>query len=107
MSFFFSFCLLGMYPAGFNYMAPPPPYPGPPQNWAAPPQNGIATAPAPPGLFPPHFLSISLYFPSLYVCVSAPVRSDLSCLVLNHFESRHQKKKGADVSSTTHQNCKR
>ncbi|XP_008328542.1 postacrosomal sheath WW domain-binding protein [Cynoglossus semilaevis] len=28
----------GMYPAGCDYMAPPPPYPGPPQNWNAPPQ---------------------------------------------------------------------
>lgn len=36
---------LGMYPTGFDYMAPPPPYPGPPQNWAAPPQNWTATAP--------------------------------------------------------------
>uniref|UniRef100_A0A3Q0TCB9 WBP2 N-terminal like n=1 Tax=Amphilophus citrinellus TaxID=61819 RepID=A0A3Q0TCB9_AMPCI len=32
----------GMYPSGFDYMAPPPPYPGPPQNWAAPPQNWTA-----------------------------------------------------------------
>lgn len=39
----------GMYPAGFDYMAPPPPYPGPPKNWAAPSQNGMAAAPAPPG----------------------------------------------------------
>nr|XP_057906294.1 postacrosomal sheath WW domain-binding protein [Doryrhamphus excisus] len=37
----------GMYPLGYDYMAPPPPYPGPPQNWAPPPQNW--TAPAPPG----------------------------------------------------------
>ncbi|XP_077475939.1 postacrosomal sheath WW domain-binding protein [Stigmatopora argus] len=35
----------GMYPAGFDYMAPPP-YPGPPQNWTAPTQNWTAPAPA-------------------------------------------------------------
>ncbi|KAK5885399.1 hypothetical protein CesoFtcFv8_019108 [Champsocephalus esox] len=40
----------GMYPAGFDYMAPPPPYPGPPQNWAAaPPQNWAAAPQAPQG----------------------------------------------------------
>ncbi|CAI5674517.1 unnamed protein product [Oreochromis niloticus] len=38
----------GMYPSGFDYMAPPPPYPGPPQNWAAPPQNWTAPPPQPP-----------------------------------------------------------
>ncbi|XP_029945615.1 postacrosomal sheath WW domain-binding protein [Salarias fasciatus] len=38
----------GMYPSGFDYMAPPPPYPGPPQNWPAPPQNWTAPPP-PPG----------------------------------------------------------
>uniref|UniRef100_A0A3Q3LJM2 WBP2 N-terminal like n=1 Tax=Mastacembelus armatus TaxID=205130 RepID=A0A3Q3LJM2_9TELE len=32
----------GMYPSGFDYMAPPPPYPGPPMNWTAPPQNWTA-----------------------------------------------------------------
>uniref|UniRef100_A0A3Q2X664 WBP2 N-terminal like n=2 Tax=Haplochromini TaxID=319058 RepID=A0A3Q2X664_HAPBU len=35
-------CVPGMYPSGFDYMAPPPPYPGPPQNWAAPSQNWTA-----------------------------------------------------------------
>lgn len=38
----------GMYPSGFDYMAPPPPYPGPPQNWAAPSQNWTAPPPQPP-----------------------------------------------------------
>ncbi|KAG7505525.1 hypothetical protein JOB18_033686 [Solea senegalensis] len=38
----------GMYPSSYNYMAPPPPYPGPPQNWTAPPQNWTAAAPPPP-----------------------------------------------------------
>lgn len=54
-----------MYPAGFDYMAPPPPYPGPPKSWAAPSQNGMAAAPAPPGRFLPHFPSAPLpLFPS-------------------------------------------
>ncbi|XP_053299695.1 postacrosomal sheath WW domain-binding protein [Pleuronectes platessa] len=39
----------GMYPSGFDYMAPPPPYPGPPQNWTAPPQNWTAAPQAAPG----------------------------------------------------------
>nr|XP_020480597.1 postacrosomal sheath WW domain-binding protein [Monopterus albus] len=39
----------GMYPSGFDYMAPPPPYPGPPQPWTAPPQNWTAPPPPPPG----------------------------------------------------------
>ncbi|GLD74449.1 postacrosomal sheath WW domain-binding protein [Lates japonicus] len=39
----------GMYPSGFDYMAPPPSYSGPPQNWTAPPQNWTAPPPPPPG----------------------------------------------------------
>ncbi|KAM9780615.1 postacrosomal sheath WW domain-binding protein [Neosynchiropus ocellatus] len=37
------------YPPAFDYMAPPPPYPGPPQNWASPPQNWTAAAAPPAG----------------------------------------------------------
>ncbi|XP_004071855.1 postacrosomal sheath WW domain-binding protein [Oryzias latipes] len=35
----------GMYPAGFDYMAPPPPYPGPPPNWTPPGQDWAAPPP--------------------------------------------------------------
>lgn len=68
--------LTGMYPSGFDYMAPPPPYPGPPQNWAAQPQNWTAAAPPPP---PGLFLSPSLFiFP---LCASVSLHpSDLICL---------------------------
>lgn len=73
-------CVPGMYPSGFDYMAPPPPYPGPPQNWAAPPQNWTAPPPQPP---PGLFLSLSLFhslpiFFFFFLCATALVRSDLS-----------------------------
>lgn len=101
LSFLPVFCVLGMYPSGFDYMAPPPPYPGPPQNWTAPPQNWTAPPPPPPGLF----LSSSLFF--LSVCLCHCTRQIWSvCLKVNHFKSRHQKKGGADVSFATHQNYK-
>lgn len=68
-----SFCVsvTGMYPAGFDYMAPPPPYPGPPQNWAAPPPNWAATAPPPP---PGPCLSLSLLL-LFFLFISPPCMS--------------------------------
>lgn len=75
-----------MYPAGFDYMAPPPPYPGPPKNWAAPSQNGMAAAPAPPGRFLPHFPSAPLppLRPSASVHPSHPIRLVSHWITLNH-----------------------
>lgn len=89
------FCALGMYPTGFDYMAPPPPYPGPPQNWAPPPQNWTATA-------PPSGKSFQFFFPRTRLCfgswcVTAPVRCDLAlffALILNHIESCHPQRRG-------------
>lgn len=69
-----------MYPSGFDYMAPPPPYPGPPQNWAAPPQNWTAPPPQPP---PGLFLSLSLFhaLPIFFFSSSVPLHlSDRICL---------------------------
>lgn len=80
-----------MYPSGFDYMAPPPPYPGPPQNWTAPPQNWTAAAAAPPGMFLSLLLFPSLYLASVHVCVTAPVRSDLSAS--KWITSKHTTKK--------------
>lgn len=68
-------CVPGMYPSGFDYMAPPPPYPGPPQNWAAPSQNWTAPPPQPP---PGLFLSLPIFFFFFFLCATALVRSDLS-----------------------------
>lgn len=67
-------CVPGMYPSGFDYMAPPPPYPGPPQNWAAPSQNWTAPPPQPP---PGLFLSLS-FFHSLPIFFSSSVPLHLS-----------------------------
>lgn len=77
------FSVPGMYPSGFDYMAPPPPYPGPPQNWTPPPQNW-ASAPPPPGLFSIFifltfcfFSPFSFLFLSVHACVTAHVRFNL------------------------------
>lgn len=74
-------CVPGMYPSGFDYMAPPPPYPGPPQNWAAPSQNWTAPPPQPPpGLFLSlsFFHSLPIFYLFFFLCATALVRSDLS-----------------------------
>lgn len=96
-------CVSGMYPAGFDYMAPPPPYPGPPQNWAAaPPQNWAAAPQAPQGLLPspPVFISECM----ISVCLCHCTRQIGSvCLKVNHFVARHLQR-GADVSSDTRPN---
>lgn len=102
------FSVPGMYPSGFDYMAPPPPYPGPPQNWTPPPQNW-ASAPAPPGLFSIFiFLTFCLFFQqhppflsslSLALCtpvslhMSDPITSSRIFFKMNHFEAHCLKKK--------------
>ena len=103
-------CALGMYPAGFDYMAPPPPYPGPPQNWAAPPQNWTATAPPLGDSFQ---FSVLLHMSVFWLLMSVSLHlSDVICLflalMLNHIESCHPQKRGrtADVSFATCQNWK-
>lgn len=91
-----------MYPAGFDYMAPPPPYPGPPQNWAAPPQNWTATAP-PSGNFSVLFFSFRSSHPRTCLCFGSSCLCHCTCqmwsvsffaLILNHVESFHPHKRG-------------
>lgn len=74
--FLFScFSVSGLYPSGFDYMAPPPPYPGPPQNWNPPPQTWPSAPAPPPGLFFliyfPHSICLfSLFLPLSSLCMS-------------------------------------
>uniref|UniRef100_A0A3Q2P052 WBP2 N-terminal like n=1 Tax=Fundulus heteroclitus TaxID=8078 RepID=A0A3Q2P052_FUNHE len=96
----------GMYPAGFDYMAPPPPYPGPPPNWTPPPQNW--TAPPPPaGLFLSDSPSRSPLVLSLCHCTR---QISSVFFKMNHFETRLLKKKNqrgggaATVSCILHHN---
>lgn len=99
---FLSFYVPGMYPSGFDYMAPPPPYPGPPQNWTAPPQNWTATPTPPPGLI----LSRSVFIFFL-LCMSVSLHpSDLICLPQSESLRITPPKRGAAVSSATHQDYK-